>query len=331
MNLKVLTFNFNKISSNSNISTSNYNISSFRYNISSLYSNNSSLYEKNTVFLAILTGKDLPDQNKYVWDNFIPQFSRSPFYGGYGFFAEKNLSFEDGLILHGPPDIGVDKSSGGLVSKSYEALYYFLMKSRSSWFLRVTIDTSINLRTFPLLLAEVNNETQDPNNEFVLKGNCVTKWNFTYIQGGSGILLSRKAAYELFTKDWEWFQYLSNYLHQDDKLYAHYLPRKNISFYNVTSRWFSGHNFHQQRLSIDLLRNKTKVRCPKRPKAKRCRPFFTRFKDVVLLHQMWTNFSDFYPYVDEYRKAADDNLYFYYSGRNPNLCFSDHDISGYYD
>jgi hypothetical protein len=203
-----------------------------------------------------------------------------------------------------------------------------LYHTTSGWFFRIVGDTAINYNTVPFLLDDLNREF-DPMSDRVIQGACLGKYELTYIQGGSGFLFSRKAAYDL-VNDWAWVKANAPDYKNDDRLLSVYLGRVNISWKQATNRWFVGHSFWNFSSAFKAVSFKWHRPCIKVPKSKKgCRAYFTRVKDLAFWHDR-TKFMKFIGKIDQIRSLAPDDLYFHVPNNKPMLCRGNGSISGYY-
>ena len=286
-------------------------------------------YEKN-IYIAVMSGASLKDKINFTYSQWYEKLRYSNFTSGMGFFIDGKMKSISGEIpyhfVNDPDDISTHK----LISKLFAALKYFLEHSNAGWFLRICEDTVINLDTFPLFLKELN-ENFNPYQDFVIQGACLGKINTTYLQGGSGFVFSRRAAYQIY-QDYSWFRMMTNINKADDRLLGYYLSKIGVPPANFTSRWFLGHSFWKQESALKAVTNVSNIeKCTVPVSRKGCRKFLTKVKDITFWHDR-VPFDEFVLQHEKIRAATPDNLYFYVPINKPVLCLGDSTTEArYYD
>lgn len=270
------------------------------------------------------------DHTKYWIDHFYPVYKQQKYADSLNYWLETEIDNPD--AKNAPirvVNVTGDPSRYWMVSKLRGCLMHFLYETSANWLVRICGDTAVNFNTVPDVLVDLN-KYHDPLWETVVQGACLGKFELTYIQGGSGFIFSRRAAYELL-KDWEWFTALFPEQKNDDRGISIWLhDRANISFYNASNRFFVGHAFRNYTAAIDAVSSPWNHPCPKVPPSKKgCRPFFTRIRDLPFWHDR-TKFENFIWRIDEIREKAGEDAYFYVPINKPIICTSKRDISGYY-
>jgi hypothetical protein len=280
--------------------------------------------------VGILTMSWFAHNIRYWSTHFVPEFYRRD-YGEYiSFWGDepKNWSLLAGVPYHAVPPRG-DRSRHALKSKLRAAFEHFLSETTAGWFIRIVGDTAINFEMVPLFLAELKRD-YDPLTDRVIQGNCLGKYELTYVQGGSGFLFSRRAVFQLL-EDWAWIEEMSPDFSNDDRLLSHYIKHVNISWRDATNRFFVGHSFWNFTSAWKALEFQFHRPCIERPKSKKgCRSYFTRVKDIVFWHDR-ARFMRFIGRIDTIRGMIPEDLYFHIPNNKPMLCRSNRSISGYYD
>lgn len=282
------------------------------------------------VYIAVMTGAPLKYEIEYSYIHWGMEFFHTPNFGGLGFFGDSAIESSIKDIPYISVDISKDKSLYGLCSKLYRAIEEFLFRSDSLWMIRICEDTAVNIKTLPLFLEELNSQF-DPMKDVVIQGACLGKQSTVYLQGGSGFVFSRKAAFDLY-KDWSWFNEKCSQVKSDDRVVGIYLQRVGISPYHSTNRWFLGHSFLGVNSIEEALLNRSQIsHCIKPISNKGCRSFFTKLKDITFWHDR-VPFDKFVARIELIRELSGDDLAFYVPNNKPVLCLLSNDTHlGYYD
>jgi hypothetical protein len=98
----------------------------------------------------------------------------------------------DRVYAHCPPKCDVTLKSAQMIAMDFFAFDHFLKNRTERWLLRACDDTIINFPALPRLLGKLE-YAYDPRTVAVIKGDCVRYHGNVYIQGGSGLLCSRRA------------------------------------------------------------------------------------------------------------------------------------------
>lgn len=292
------------------------------------------IFKQRTIYVAIMTGaarSKLLEKLYYIW---IKEFMTKSYcsvvklYGVGEIYTDnsaiKNMYIDTQII---PNDI----SRNHLCGKFIIAINDFLTNSSAHWFLRLCDDTFINMKSFSLFYSELNQNT-DPTHDKLVQGNCLHKGKktYAYIQGGSGIILSRYSAIE-FNKSFDHFSKVCHYVKSDDTTIGIWLRDNNYTFRSMANRFFVGHQFRGFHKIIDLNNRSQIIKCPEVfPKNTRqvCRAFVTKLKNVAFWHDR-AHFMNFLPYARDFVSNLTDNLYFYQEDVLPRVCYGSNITEGY--
>jgi hypothetical protein len=266
---------------------------------------------------------------KYWATHFIPQFYENSYAESIGFWGDEP---KDPSVLSSVPYTAVptsgDLSRHALNSKLKGAIEHFLFNTTAGWFVRTVGDTAINFQQVYPVIRDL--EVFDPLFDRVIQGACLGKYELTYVQGGSGFLFSRRAAWELL-QNWDWVRRHAFEFKNDDRLLSAYLRYMNLSWYNATNRFFVGHSFWNFSNAYKAMSFKFHRPCHAVPRSKKgCRGYFTRVNELAFWHDR-ARFMRFIGRIDEIRAMIPDDLYFHVPNNKPMLCRSNRSIAGYYD
>jgi hypothetical protein len=96
------------------------------------------------------------------------------------------------VYAYRPAGADLNQKSAQMTAMDFFAFDHFLKHRNERWFLRACDDSIINFRALGPFLRKMAN-VYDPVLEPVIKGDCVKYRENIYIQGGSGLLCSRRA------------------------------------------------------------------------------------------------------------------------------------------
>lgn len=166
-----------------------------------------------------------------------------------------------------------------LVLKLIFAMKYFLYETNHLWLWRGSDDAVVhmeNLQKYRKILAN-----QYRRDEAVILGNCIDKLGWynernTYLQGGSGMLMSRAAVTMLLPR---FYKYLNNLKDPDDIIFGLIMDELNWNWEEATSMYFIGHPLKMRRKR----RNCSEVSFGDT----RCKRDFGRIGDLVFFHEQY--------------------------------------------
>jgi hypothetical protein len=171
-----------------------------------------------------------------------------------------------------------------LSSKFFFGLRFFLENSSAQWFYRATDDTIIN---FPNLLPFMRHidARWNPLRQPVVIGSCIDARRFSYLQGGSGLVISRFAAAQMIGHRDSFVAALNK---PEDVYFTKLLDALNVSLKKATSEFFIGHDIFSKHRG--LIWNRTLHLLPRCPAIasiwrRKCRSFVAPLADLVFWHQ----------------------------------------------
>jgi hypothetical protein len=278
------------------------------------------------IFVAVFTGAgraEILSVQMAAWEWLLAQ----PFVAGLAFLGHGPITAGSGLIRRHYVDIVPapnDTSWHFLCTKIHTAVKLF-MDTGADWLLRICDDALINVATFGAFFAELN-QFADPATERIFQGHLIAKplvRLYVYPQGGSGIVISRFAAEEIWRESAE-FLFVCAHVRNDDRGIGLWMLKHNVSAWNATNRWFVGHHFRYVKggaLKIpEYLPNVGP--CPAYPATRLgIRPFFARVKDITFWHDRG-RFQKFGSALPAMRRSLPENLFFHPGGEWPLLCFA---------
>ena len=201
-----------------------------------------------------------------------------------------------------------DPKFGYLLIEGFQkGLEDFLHNTNLPWYLRTTDDVFVYYPNLANLLNLLEKK-YDPYRDYVLKGNYVNPPGFMH--GGSGWLLSRKAAQKIYTEMLK--QYIINKDRSDDVVVATYFNTLPIPKQQWDSKAFVGTMLSDESQDRFLNYNFTNL-----PECRGKNNF--RVVDVAVWH---AQSRILYPllYGNEYMKILPNNVYFCQKGNSLILC-----------
>jgi hypothetical protein len=218
-----------------------------------------------------LRSVSFPRERNFVFDYIIVNLTRSNSSAEHLLYPPDE--FRDLILANPNPRY---RPLSDLASKFIFALRFFLLHTHHRWFWRGTDDAIINFAKLPNFV-EFLDRTYNPLTETVILGNCIGKDRESFLQGGSGWVLSRRAAERVEALRWAWVPRID---HADDVRFTRVLDRLNVSLANATSPFFLGHDlyFNGETIAGD---------CPGLATIKNppCAPFLVPLQDVVFFHE----------------------------------------------
>lgn len=115
--------------------------------------------------------------------------------------------------------------------------------SNCNWLLTIDDDALVDLYNLNQLIFELKNNF-NPRKDIIMKGNCFNHYaiNLTYLQGGSGYILSRKAC-QLIIQNVSSNLWIYHPIEWEDFSTLNFFQILGIHSYNATSPYFWGHGF----------------------------------------------------------------------------------------
>lgn len=180
-----------------------------------------------------------------------------------------------------------------LSAKFFFAINYFLKETTFDWLWRGTDDTLINFGKLSAFVEDLHAK-YDPVREPIVLGMCVGRnWNEEemkkmpfFIQGGSGVVISRRAA-EILAPHLIWTMHRTN--HADDVIFTWLLNHTGILM-NPTSAFFLGHSIKPHMFASLRRAASSLPECPPLAEVERtkCRSYVGSFSDIVFFHEQHT-------------------------------------------
>ena len=193
------------------------------------------------------------------------------------------------------------------------ALEYFIKNTTLPWFLRTTDDVFIYFPNFANILHLIE-ERFDPYKDKVVKGHLIKN---SYINGGPGWLLSRKAAEVIYNA----LPIETNPNSADDLIIRDYLNLLNISRKSWHSKGFMASRFSN--VARDRFANRNFTDLPP------CREHMCRMIDIAVWH---AGSKILYPLLfgNEYMKIMPPDMYGYANFWGTlEICKSDQKTAGF--
>ncbi|OHT02343.1 hypothetical protein TRFO_07193 [Tritrichomonas foetus] len=288
------------------------------------------------VYLLIITASQNKKRTDYALNNWIPEFvnkynkseivfvSDEPVENNFSLktlILFKNyttkVAIEQGEIQYGNKFKDTEKTI-----KFYHGMKDFYENTKYRWFKYQDDDGAIYVPNFGVMMKDFNQQF-NPNEEMVVKGACTMHTSVVYdgeedlyIQGGTGLVMSRKSI-EFFLKHFdEWFRDLHIY---EDRHLMRMFEKMGISGVNISSTYFIGDPFKEPNMDI-IIRNKMFEyiqECPKVHPPTQCKPEFYEFRKIASYHKYW--YLDF---LDEYLRnnILPKGLRFYDNHCDPQVC-----------
>jgi hypothetical protein len=203
-------------------------------------------------------------------------------------------------------------------AKRIRSLEYYLANSSTGFFLYTTDNAFVWSLNLKYLFDELNSQRLTADSHFIW-GNCMSNYDGTFLQGGSGYFMSRYTAQRLFAVSAQWLRSVTQ---SEDVAFTDFMAMVGLtSMYNATSEFIMGQYINYSRIvpmqSIDL---DGIGKCPREPPdTEGCRGFFARYNRLAVLHRLTATakyVSGMPPPVYDYP----DNLAWYQAGEMSDVC-----------
>ncbi|OHT07351.1 hypothetical protein TRFO_24539 [Tritrichomonas foetus] len=219
--------------------------------------------------------------------------------------------------FNGPKEKDVPK-----VLKTFYALHDFYYNTNCDWFKHQDDDTGIYVPNFRMMFDEYTSRF-DPRSQIVAKGACTVDLKFAvnkgvedlYSQGGTGLLLSRKAAKFFLDNFDDWYKNFSFY---EDRYVWRMLEKMGVTGESVSSTYFIGSEIPlSAQKALQYFQYDRIEECPAEHPLTRCKPEFYQLNKIVSYHRE----PDFYwlPFLLK-NHNIDDSIRFYDNRFKPKVC-----------
>ena len=202
-----------------------------------------------------------------------------------------------------------------VISKRLYSMEKMLSNNAFEWLLSVTDDVKINIKNLPRMIKILNFKYK-PRDDVIVKGNGIDLLSLPFLQGGSGFIISRKAAEEIL-KMKHWILYDSFLV--DDMRFSEVWKRLGLRMRNISSGFFLGHQFDD--FNDEIIDHNFKIipNCPLINPQRSCGYNFHHLKDLTIFHTIWNHTQ-----LDLLSKTIfgniPNNLYWYQNGVFPSIC-----------
>jgi hypothetical protein len=170
-----------------------------------------------------------------------------------------------------------------LLAKYFFLFNFVVYETNARWIYRGADDSLMNLSLLRIYLRKLDG-LFDPARDLVVRGNCVFRWH-PFPQGGSGVLISRKAVMALAPLGRE---SIAGMMDWEDSQFGWMLERIGLTVPNQTaSRAFLGVGFGGYELDIIRSRASSKLRvCPRivRSDPPKCPVIVAPVREVIFYH-----------------------------------------------
>jgi hypothetical protein len=208
-----------------------------------------------------------------------------------------------------------------LASKFIFGLRLFLSESQADWFWRGTDDTVINFANLPKFVRLLNRR-YNPRRDPVVLGHCISyPSGLSFIQGGSGWVISRRAAQMLSSMRDSWIAGINT---SDDAAFARLLGQIGVSLFNTTSEFFLGHDLDRMHQGVVTHHDMPLPACrdPSGLPQRMCRQFTAPLSDLVFWHEQLRPNFDIRGTLELAKRvfALPRDVHFWMDGGDVHLC-----------
>ena len=160
------------------------------------------------------------------------------------------------------------------------------------------------------------NKKYDARRDIVAKGNVIDTLISPFLQGGSGFIISRRAAEEIILYK-KWILYEAELV--DDIRFSDVWKIIGVRMNEANSGFFLGHQFKGE-MEILINRQYWKIpMCPSFNPQQTCGSRFHHLRDLTVLHTIW-NHTQLKLAANSIFKHVPSNIYWHQNGMFPIIC-----------
>lgn len=290
----------------------------------------------NGVYIQIITHSKNRDRQSYALSKWIPLLYNTTVRSEVVFtsdtLVENNLGVRtiivpkhltDSESRRIPPIWGTTnfKDVAKTVKFSY-GLKDFYYNTTFNWFKYQDDDGAIYVPNFVKMINDFNSK-YNPLTDAVVKGCCQTDQKYSrykryevYIQGGTGLVISR-ATVKFFIDNFEgWYNKMDNF---EDRYIMKLINASGVSPVDVSSTYFIGDSLKNPSKDVfKTLNFKNLTICPDVHPQTVCKKEFYQFNKIASFHK-YKNYDWIVPLLDQ--NLIPDNVKFYDHSNEPKLCY----------
>ena len=199
-------------------------------------------------------------------------------------------------------------------AKRLTGAYYFL-KENYSWYWSATDDIVVDIDNLDKLVSYLDNK-YDTNRDLVFEGHCFSKPKYSYLQGGTGFIMSRAACKKFLEYGKEWITEMDNL---DDISFQKITKLFNLHDNQTLNPFMYGHNF-QQNMKKGFYNKSHIDKCPTTLRKHSCGNMLVPLTYITCLHS--SSQYDSYLIMQSIIDANfhQNDLYFYYNSIYIMIC-----------
>ena len=281
------------------------------------------------IMLGIMTDKSSEDR-AILLDKFYKShgMNNSQVIGPIYFFSEKlqsNLKKEDFAIYEEMKTFPMVKLKirpfiDDLLTKTIIMIDYFLNKTDADWLFRPTDDVFINDIDWPSNIFNVLEKYEYPQSNPYIIGECRMEGKDPLVSGGSGQVISRKAAKMLYESRYELLRNRENKW-EDWHVVQH---AKKFGVNNNFMPFMMGHSFPREDYELMMNNEYDKIeKCSKRYKIEDdigCVKGLQEFHKTIVMHQYWSRSESMIEQMRKIIKNAPPNIKWYHVANGTMVC-----------
>jgi hypothetical protein len=206
-----------------------------------------------------------------------------------------------------------------MVAKRIRSAEYFYFNTTAPWYILMTDNAFLFLENLREMLADLTRRWRAVEHSVVL-GNCMSTSGQTFLQGGTGWLMSRKAVGNFLQISEKWFESTST---AEDVHFALAVKEMNVSIQEAASPYFLGQYLHIKDFDIMEFFNFERLRkCPNPVQilCRACKPFVAPFRKIVFFHHLSSTRIRRLPFP---MSTYPENLGWFMCGDFPQFCLMD--------
>ena len=181
---------------------------------------------------------------------------------------------------------------------------YFLKQTTADFFINPTDDVFVDyerINNFATTLGE----KYDTENDYALLGNCIAKGPFSFVQGGSGYIMTRAMARQFVAFSHKW---LKESVGPDDFEMSRFLSYMKKLPRDATCPFMCGHNLRE--LLNKNIKPETLPICPKYYESV-CNQGVNKLEDLYFIHPIYASLESGLVVWNNFQKMIHDKKHHY--------------------
>ena len=208
------------------------------------------------------------------------------------------------------------KSRDIMIKRVY-SVHYLVENTDADWVISLTDDALVNVYKLEEMINEFK-QKGNPRTTPLVFGNCIDVTDYSFLQGGAGWIISRKAAEMIYSlRDWV----IDEQWCPDDVRFGQVIRRIGLRLCDTATGRFLGHQFYFGINMVDLIKKNYSAvpQCEAINPQMTCGKQYHRLKDLVVYHTIW-NDTELLLAGESLFEYTPSNIYWYQNFMFPGVC-----------